>query len=251
MAFANCLCLTSIHIPASVIYIDSRAFPNNASLTNITVSAHNSSYKDIDGVLFSKDGTILINYPLGKDNPVVSLPDSIINIGEYAFAGNNNLVSIIVPSSVKYIDNNAFDHCTALTNVTISDGVTIIGASAFYWCTSLTDITVPGSVTSVGNYAFYQCSSLTNATMLDGVINIGTGVFAGCFELESIILPESVMSIGDGAFYGCVSWHIDRFGGTSLPEYFTKCLDPVVSCPRDSYTHQYCLKNDVRFRLTN
>src|SRR5262249_3690290 len=68
---------------------------------------------------------------------------------------------VTIPNSVTNIGNGAFADCTNLTNVTIPNSVTSIGDYAFMDCTILTSVTIPNSVTSIGNGAFADCWSLT------------------------------------------------------------------------------------------
>ena len=161
-AFCYSLTLTSITIPDSVTSIGDMAFVYCTSLTSITVDADNQYYSSQDGVLFNKDKTTLIQYPIGKTATSYTIPDSVTTIGMYAFDGCSKLTSITIPDSVTTIDNGAFSGCTALTSVTIPDSVTTIGRAAFYGCSSLTSVTIPNSVTTINNYAFSNCSSLTD-----------------------------------------------------------------------------------------
>src|SRR5208282_597065 len=73
---------------------------------------------------------------------------------------SDSLTNVTIPDSVINIGNFAFSGCSGLTNVTIGNSVTNIGNDAFNYCTSLTSITIPGSVSSIGVYAFNQCTKL-------------------------------------------------------------------------------------------
>lgn len=89
--------LSTINIPASVTSIEGGAFWD-CPLTDIIVDPDNPSYKDVDGVLMSKDGTILIEYPLGKTATSYTIPASVTSIFEKAQI-IGNLSSIYVMSS--------------------------------------------------------------------------------------------------------------------------------------------------------
>jgi hypothetical protein len=90
---------------------------------------------------------------------------------------------VTIPGSVISIGNRAFYDCSSLKSVTIPDGVTSIGDRAFYGCNNLTSVTIPGSVTSIGGEAFALCSSLTSASIPGSVTAVGVGVFRGCDKL--------------------------------------------------------------------
>ena len=136
-AFYACTSLANITIPSSVTSIGNYAFYNCTSLTSIEVSGNNKNYSSLDGVLFNKDKSELITYPVGKTD------------SEYA-----------IPNSVTSVDSYTFDKCISLTSVTIGNSVTSIGEYTFLGCTSLTSVTIPDSVTSIGRYAFDGCTSL-------------------------------------------------------------------------------------------
>ena len=160
--FYNCSSLTSVTIPNNVTSIGSDAFFGCSSLTSITVDENNVNYKSIDGNLYSKDGTTLIKYAIGKTETSFTIPDSVTNIGNNAFSGCRSLTGITIPNSVTSIGSWAFSGCRSLTSITIPDSVTIIGSWAFSGCRSLTSITIPDSVTIIWVEAFYNCSILTS-----------------------------------------------------------------------------------------
>ena len=142
-AFWNCTHLTSVEIPNSVTSIGDHAFRNCSSLTDINVDSNNADYSSMDGVLFNKDKTELICYPIGKTNTSYTIPNSVTSIGDCAFRNCTSLTSVTIPDSVTSIGYFAFEGCTSLTSVTIPDSVTIIGSLAFSRCTSLTDLKIP------------------------------------------------------------------------------------------------------------
>lgn len=157
-AFENCHNLTGIAIPDSVTSVGECAFYWCSGLTDITVAAGNPAYTSEDGVLLSKDKTILVAYPGGRSGSY-TIPDGVTAIGDYAFPV-----------------------CESLSNITIPIGVTTLGHRSFYWCESLTSVTIPTSVTRIGAGAFEGCTSLTSVAIPDSVINfeLGESVFCDC-----------------------------------------------------------------------
>ena len=158
-AFENCTSLTSVTIPNSVTSIGNFAFSGCESLTSINVDENNENYCDINGILFNKDKTELIQYPIGKTDTSYTIPDSVTSIGAWAFYNCTSLTSVTIPNSVTSIGSYAFYGCKLLTSITIPNSVTSIGSYAFYGCESLTSITIPDSVTCIGDRAFDNCSS--------------------------------------------------------------------------------------------
>ena len=104
-------------------------------------------------MLFNKEKTELIQYPIGNISTSYSIPNSVETIGDSAFDGCESLVSVTIPGSVKSIGSYAFYDCTSLTSVTIGNSVETIGSSAFRYCTSLATIifeTDTWNITSIG-----------------------------------------------------------------------------------------------------
>ena len=109
-AFYFCTRLKSITIPDSVTSIGNAAFKDCRNLTSIIVTSANKYYSSADGVLFNKDKTALICYPLGKTNSSYTIPDSVKKISNVAFAWCKKLTGVIIPSSVISIEDNSFSN---------------------------------------------------------------------------------------------------------------------------------------------
>ncbi len=107
-AFSYCSSLTSITIPNSVTSIGDYAFKDCSSLTSITVDYGNPNYCDINGVLFNKKKTELIQYPIGKSSTNYIIPNSVTSIVSFAFDGCSSLTSITIPNSVTSIQRHKY-----------------------------------------------------------------------------------------------------------------------------------------------
>ncbi|MDO4543424.1 MAG: leucine-rich repeat protein [Clostridia bacterium] len=157
--FFGCDTITSITIPSGITGIGSQAFYFCSSLTSINVSDYNTKFKDIDGVLFRKDGTAIICFPASKDMKDYTIPNGVISIDPCAFL-NCSLTSVTIPYGVTSIGEDAFAYSSYLKSVNIPDSVTTIGACAFTSCFLLDTIVIPRSVTSIAYRAFYNCEGL-------------------------------------------------------------------------------------------
>ena len=166
MAFCGCSSLTSITIPGSVTSIGDDAFHVYRKLNQINVDTANTAYSSVNGVLFNKEKTKLIRYPIGKADTSYSIPDGVTSIGDDAFSWCSSLTGITIPNGVTSIGDSAFYRCSSLTSITIPDGVTRIDSNAFQYCRSLTSITIPDSVTYISAEAFDGCDSLKAAYYL-------------------------------------------------------------------------------------
>ena len=224
-AFEENFALTSVTIPNGVTNIGDQAFAL-CRCVSFTVGAANAFYSSVNGVLFNKNQTTLIQYPVANAGTSYMITNSVTSIGDYAFAWCNNLTNITIPNSVTSIGDSAFWADNNLTSVTIPDSVTSIGIWAFQECPSLANVAIGNGVTNIGDYAFYDCSSLTRVTIGSSVTSIGGDAFYDCRSLTSFTIPDSVTSIGGGAFANCTSLTSVTIGSsvTSIgQEAFTDC----------------------------
>ena len=163
-AFCDCTSLTDISISQWVEDIDIQAFRGCCALTNITVVPNNPFYSSANGLLLSKDGSVLI---MGV-NGDVTIPDGVRSIG-----------------------NSAFIDRTALSSVTFPAGITNIGASAFYGCTGLSSISIPDGVMEIERWTFSNCTNLTTVVISESVTNIHAIAFTENKNLSKVYLPKS------------------------------------------------------------
>lgn len=85
-AFFACQSLTAVDIPATITQIGPSAWAACTSLPAITVAAENPNYTAVDGVLYTKDMTVLKVYPYAKSGVTFTVPDSVVELEAYAFA---------------------------------------------------------------------------------------------------------------------------------------------------------------------
>lgn len=132
--------LISINIPESVIYIGDQILGACENLSAINVAEDNPNYKSKEGNLYSKDGTKLLQYAIGKTDTAFEIEYGVTSIETYAFSMCDSLTSITISNTVSSIGTGAFMACSALTSIIIPDSVTMIGIMAFYNCDQLTDV---------------------------------------------------------------------------------------------------------------
>ncbi len=156
-AFAKCSGITNIFIPSSVTSIGIEAFDGCSALIN--VDAKNLNYSSIDGILFNKTQTNLIQCPTSKKG-IYTIPSSVTSIGRYAFSDCSGLTSVTIPSSVTTIELSAFMGCGGLTNITIPPTITSIEYGTFGFCNGLNSVIIPSSIISIENCAFVGCTGL-------------------------------------------------------------------------------------------
>ena len=211
--------LSEISIPSAVSHIGERAFATN-KIEKINVEEDNQYYTSIDGVLFNKSETEIIDYPNYTEAEFYAVPQSVTSIGEYAFGGDIPLLkTVIIPDTVTEIENGAFMDFYGLEYIDIPTSVTEIGDNAFNGCSQLASITIPNSVTEIGDAAFRYCSSLQSVSLTEGLKSIGDYAFSGAYELSNVTLPNSSNDISPTAFFYC----------ENFCEYLTDVSNPYFS----------------------
>ena len=211
--------LSEISIPSAVSHIGERAFATN-KIEKINVEEDNQYYTSIDGVLFNKSETEIIDYPNYTEAEFYAVPQSVTSIGEYAFGGDIPLLkTVIIPDTVTEIENGAFMDFYGLEYIDIPTSVTEIGDNAFNGCSQLASITIPNSVTEIGDAAFRYCSSLQSVSLTEGLKSIGDYAFSGAYELSNVTLPNSLNDISPTAFFYC----------ENFCEYLTDVSNPYFS----------------------
>ncbi|MGN1126595.1 MAG: leucine-rich repeat protein, partial [Ruminococcus sp.] len=211
--------LSEVSIPSAVSYIGKMAFETN-KIEKINVDENNQNYTSIDGVLFNKSATEIIDYPNYTVVESYAVPQSVKSIGEYAFGGDiQSLKTITIPNTVTEIGNGAFMDFYGLEYIDIPDSVTEIGDNAFNGCSQLASIEIPYSVTEIGDSAFRYCTGLQSVNLTEGLKSIGDYAFGGDYDLSNIVLPNSLNDISPTAF----------FNSENFCEYLTKENNPYFS----------------------
>ena len=205
--------IKSIKLPPTIKNINSQAFLNCSSLTDITFS------------------------------------ESLASIGYQAFSGCTSLTKVTVPNHVTVVGAEAFYGCTNLTNVSLPEGITTISSKTFTNCSSLVKVNIPSTVTTISEYAFQNCASLRTITIPSSLTVIGTYAFERCSKLTSIIIPNSVTQIGTYAFQNCTNLVEIKLPDelTVIPDYMlyncTNLMEIVIPSSVKtigSYALRYC-----------
>ena len=289
-----------IHIPANVTSLESYALKSNA-LLRYTVSPDNPVYSaDADGVLFDKAGKTLVDFPCGRAGHY-AVPEGVECIGESAFSGSG-LSSVTLPSSLTEIGENAFAYCMSLADIRFGGNVTQCSWSSFertpWWdaqaelsaengdgiyvdkvllhfyhanevftvregtvriaalasihsdSEAMKTLILPDSLRYIDDGAFYICYNLQNVTLPEGLLTIGHAAFANSTALVEIRIPESVTSVSTEAFRGCPALTRVIFDSTDCEiGQWAFLYDDKVTLygTADSTAARYAAENEIPF----
>lgn len=241
-AFSESIHLRELVIPESCRYIgigDTIPYsswffdPNfcSGSITHFMVRQDHPYFSSQDGVLFTKDGSVLLKYSDARQDKQYMIPDGVSVIGEAAFQFSP-LETVFLPQTVQAICSEAF-YESALQTLNLPEGLLLIGSRAFYNC-KLKQVAFPSTLLQIDAQAFEGCF-LEAVKFPEQLKSIGAFAFFGnpVAAETQIELPASLEDIGDDIF---------RFG-VSSEEYWT----PVFFVHKDSFGLRWAEQNDYPF----
>ena len=300
-AFSGCTALTQVSLPDSLTTLGAYAF-DNAGLAELKIpagvrqlgdklvtgkkfkrflvdEANGRFSADENGVLFSKDKSVLLQCPTGagltnytvpagvkaigdsafgdiKTLKSVALPDGVTDIGICAFEKCEALQTINLPESVVNIASWAFEHCESLSEIVLPPRLKALEWGVFRWCKALIAVKVPGSAVIIDGYAFSGCDKLARVVLGEGVQSIAGEVFYNCKSLREITLPKSLLRLNCWAFSDCVNLKkiVVRNKNLHIKDYDSSMEEPPFSekvtfyAAADSTTRSYCKKHKLAFK---
>ena len=200
-----------VKITADVTKIAEGYFSCFHDLKHIEVAEDNGNYQAIDGVLYTKDGSALVAYPMAKDVSEYTIPDKCVAVYSYAFAGSK-LERIVLSDEMYEIGYYSFNNCDRLTSMNIPKNVYYISAGAFTNCDNLESLNVDEAnqyFADIDGVLFnsqkdvlhtYPGGKKDSSYILpDTCTTVGEYSFSGCLYLEEIIITEDV-NVLDNAF---------------------------------------------------
>ncbi|MDR1902117.1 MAG: leucine-rich repeat protein [Treponema sp.] len=161
----NVMVDNTIVINKHIRNIDPSAFYSHTNITKFFVEKDNENYKAYGGVLYSKDGTTLIRFPLGSLISEFAIPEHVKHIGAHAFQNCRNLAAVRLHNGIVTIGDSAFDDCKNLSGIVLPPSIEAIGGWAFHGCDKIERVHIPASVKTIGTYAFGSCEALGEITV--------------------------------------------------------------------------------------
>lgn len=239
--FAGCSSIEEIRIPKNVNHFDGSSFAD-CHISRFELDPANQNFKEIDGVIYSKDLSRLIAFPsyyphadfaippttriigLGAfmDSRIdsIEIPESVEEIEEEAFQGSE-IKSIVIPDSVKKIGNRAFRFCRNLESIKLSGSISKIPEQLFSSCHSLKKIDIPSNIKKIEYTALAWCDGLEEIIFHSGVEKVTPSgpLLIGTSHLKRVVIPDTLKSLPGGAF--SYSENPDVFELDSQNPYFT------------------------------
>lgn len=242
-AFMNCMNITAVTIPDTIVEIGYYAFYNCTGLREVHITdiakwcqiAFN--YEASNPLLYA--GDLYLNDELVVD---LVIPDGVASITEYAFYYCKSIVSVTIPESVAFIRKTAFYGCDNIINVCVpvssasyqglsfslngdSESYSVVGSDE----TVSKYLTIPSTyngkpVTSIGYKAFMNNNNLISVVIPDTVTTLDMYAFSSCESLLSVTIPGSVKKIGTFAFSG--SENIKKVNITDLAAWCNMDFSP-------------------------
>ena len=220
--------ITSVYVPATVVYFGEDpddnmwdyVFSYCYSLEKITVDPDNPSFCSVDGVLYNKEKTILINYPVAREGTSFHVPEGVKDLCCTSFAGSSarNLRELYLDGSNTWWYTYTFSGCGDLTVYYLPGGQSERKAlseiengrshesnpsrPAFQMYTGDGGkLTLPGDLETIGNGAF-EGGDFETVIIPDGCTVVESRAFANCRNLRYVYLSGST-ELADDAFEGC------------------------------------------------
>lgn len=237
----GCFSLTYVALPKTLQDVGIRAFAS-CPLKEICIDESDDWLTAIDGVLYTKDLTVMKGFPaerfkasdcfqapeglreipeycmmLGQMGEV-DLPSTVETIGHQALFSCEQLSRVVLPAALKSLANDAFVSCGNLkevkldagnANYAVKEGVLynkqFTTLCLFPPALDLSSFEIPATVTDIWPYAFAFCRNLTAISLPESLTSIGVGAFGGCDKLQSMTVPANVTSLPDYTFANCGS----------------------------------------------
>ena len=153
----------------------------------------------------------------------------VVSFGNYCFANNSSVKSVITSSPLWTIGEYAFIDCTALEKFECNYGMKTIGIGAFSGTSSLKDVNLEDSIITVVNPYTFLNSGIEHVELPETCTEIMKDAFAQCHELTSIFIPDSVTTIHEDAF--------------------RQSDNVVIYCNTDSYAHEFAEAKSIPYIL--
>lgn len=199
-------------IPAGITSISPLVFFGNTTIESYTVAVGNPSYIAQNGIVYSKDGTVLVMYPFQSRVGTFAILANVKEIGAYAFYNVRGLNSVDF-ANVTTLGEGAFYRSQLSGTLTISDKISEVGYFAFEQCNMLTAVKFGSGLKESSYSMFEECENISSIDF-GGLTTLGMRTFLGCSGLTEITLPATMKEWGGSVFNSCSN--LKTFRGLGL-----------------------------------
>lgn len=219
----------------------------NGVVYHLTGIGNYSFYEcvNLEGVTLPNSIISIGNYAFAYSSiKEVTIPNAVSTIGKMAFYGCNNLITLNYNAEnceINGPDNHTSPFSQSITTLKIGDSVKSIPDYAFSWCTGLNNLQFGNSLTAIGDYSFTYCTGLQSVNLPEGLSTIGENAFSNCSSVESLSIPESVTTIGRSAFNNCNKLRVLNYSALNCSAY-GNAGSPVFP----SYLEEIIISDKVR-----
>ena len=273
-AFSKCNKLVSVTLPKTLKMLGKDAFYEDIYIKDVYFDGDIKDWCMIENSGFSSIPLTYNNflYILDEHGDVYNngnrysllpneliIPDGIVCINDYAFYGQNSIISVFIPDSVEKISFSAFSCCSNIESMTLPfigeslnsrDNIFfgyIFGANEY----KNQDKYIPNKIKSISltketevfDYAFYNCASLTSISLPESLVTIGDYAFDNCSLLTSIILQKELNMFGKSVFAGCENLTDIYYRGT-LKNWCNIDFTNFYSNPMSTNSNLYLMDRD-------
>ncbi|MBR5515911.1 MAG: leucine-rich repeat domain-containing protein [Clostridia bacterium] len=250
-SFDDCSYLVTLNLGAKVSTFE-EDWIYSSNLTTVNVDEANQSLSSYNNVIYNKTKTKIVYCPSAYSCDEFEFLPTVTSIAEYAFKYNRTIKKLEIPGTVKSIGTKAFSSCSALESVIIPNSITYLVENMFSGCRNLKDITLPEGFETLRAYSLSGLTSLETLTLPSTFKNINGYAFVNCSNLKELKLPYGTRFIGQYAFYGCnklTELFVPASIETMHAYAFSKCDNLTVICMEGTFTHNFVVNNNYRYKL--
>lgn len=175
------------------------SFCYNIAFLNFIVPEANPYFSARNGILYSKDGSVMLNYPPARKDSEYVMEEGLLSMRQSFRYGPRFLFSITTPSTFAELPDDAFRCSFTVNTITVKDGPKRVGKRCFSFSTDLKNIILPSTLEVIDDEAFRGLTSLEHIDIPASVKSIGSKAFTGCPLLCEITIPAAC-KIEDDSF---------------------------------------------------
>lgn len=267
--------VVEVKLPRTITQLGQMAFSCSDDLQAINVDGKNKKFASVDGVVYSKDLSALVVFPMGKCAPSFQIPASVCTIGDCAFMHCKGIFKIDVPEGVTSVGNMAFAFCYHLLEIRLPKSLESLGESPFTadvlisiivapqnpsfeirdgkWLMrkqgnvvcqgfniSEKIVKVPHDVQALGSYCLAYNEVLEEIFLPKGLDVIDEAALFHCVKLKKIHIPRSLNKVNWSAFGDCPKLAPPRFpAGTQVASDAFEQTEPSWFGSEDGHNNAY------------